>query len=76
MASYLGRFDLMPLATGLERELDVKLEVSRGHSIGNSKDRTLTMYVEVINLMTIAGTQTNALRASVKTQGGQNCAVR
>ena len=25
--------------------------------------------------MTVAGTQTNALRASVTTQGGQNCAV-
>lgn len=43
MASYLGRSDLMPLATEPERELEVKSEVSRGHSRGNSKDRTLTM---------------------------------
>lgn len=66
----------MSLATGLERELDVKSEVSRGHSRGNSEDRTLTLYVEVINLMTIAGTQNNALKAFVTTQGAQNCAVR
>ncbi len=41
--SYLGSSDLMPPVTELERELDVKSEVSRGHSSGNSKDRTLTM---------------------------------
>ncbi len=38
MASYLGRSDLMLPATELERELDVKSEVSRGHSRDNSKD--------------------------------------
>ncbi len=33
-----GRSDLMLPATELERELDVKSEVSRGHSRDNSKD--------------------------------------
>lgn len=50
--SYLGRSDLMPLATGFARSSDVKSEVSRGHSRGDLKGRTLTTRVEVTTLMT------------------------
>ena len=42
----------MPLATGFARSSDVKSEVSRGHSRGNLKGRTLTTRVEVTALMT------------------------
>ena len=58
--SYLGRSDWMPLATGFARSSDVKLEVSRGHSRGNLKGRTLTTRVEVTALMTnSSGPQNN-----------------
>lgn len=61
-ASYLGRSDLMPLATGFARSSDVKSEVSRGHSRGNLKGRTLTTRVEVTTLMTnSSGPQNNVL---------------
>ena len=50
----------MPLATGFARSSDVKLEVSRGHSRGNLKGRTLTTRVEVTALMTnSSGPQNN-----------------
>lgn len=52
----------MPLATGFARSSDVKSEVSRGHSRGNLKGRTLTTRVEVTTLMTnSSGPQNNVL---------------
>ncbi len=59
---YLGRSDLMPMATGSERGSDVKSEVSSGHSRGNLKGQTLTTQVEVTTLMTnSSGPQSNVL---------------
>ena len=52
----------MPLATGFARSSDVKSEVSRGHSRGDLKGRTLTTRVEVTTLMTnSSGPQNNVL---------------
>ncbi len=56
----------MPLATGFARSSDVKLEVSRGHSRGNLKGRTLTTRVEVTALMT------NSSGPPVQTDVGAN----